>query len=271
MKRLSIILCLALLFALTLIPGISAESISLSPRTSEGTAGEETDFTLIIDRVPDGLSGYNITVTVEDPGVAEIVDASYPDGISLSSIYPSLPAGYVYLTASDLTGTIQPGETNVELGSLTIRGLSQGASAITVNVNKMNTQSGDTIDPSLSGATMTVTSGSVPGSGGSGGGGGGSGTFYSSITIPPTTNPPATPALVVTADTFAATPETVAPAGEVTAQGIGEVTADLTPVSLAESSTKDEGFPWLVIAGALAAVVVAVFAAAGYNKSREKD
>jgi hypothetical protein len=272
MKQSSIILCLALLFALSFIPGVSGESISLSPRTSEGTAGGETDFTIIIDRVPGGLSGYNITVTVEDPGVAEIVNASCPDWVSFSSIYPSLPAGYVNLAAADFTGTIRPGDTNVELGYLTIRGLSKGASAITVNVNKMNTQSGDTIVPSLSGATVTVTSGSVPSSGGSGGGGGGgSGTFYSSITIPSTTNPPATPASAVTAETLAATPATSTPTEEVTAPGDGEVTADLTPVTMSESSTGEEGFPWLLIGGALVAVVVVVLAAVGYNKSREQE
>ena len=272
MKQSSIILCLGVLFALMLIPGISAESISLSPRTSEGTAGEETDFTIIIDRVPGGLSGYNITVTVEDPSVAEIVDASYPDWVSFSSIYPSLPAGYVNMMAADLTKVIRPGETNVELAYLTIRGLSQGASAITLKVTKIDTQSGDPIKPSLSGATMTVTSGSVPSGGGSGGGGGGgSGTFYSSITIPSTTNPPATPASAVTADTPAATPETFIPTEGVTAPEDGELTAGLTPVTMSESSTGEEGFPWLVIAGALVAVVVVVLAAVGYNKSREQD
>ena len=272
MKRTSIILCLALLFALSFIPGVSGESISLSPRTLEGTAGEQMDFTIIIDRVPEGLSGYNITVIIENPLVAEIVDASYPDWVSFSSIYPSLPAGYVNLMASDLTGTLRPGGTNVELGYLTIRGLSQGASALTMNVNKMNTQSGDTIVPSLSGATVTVTSGSVPSSGGSGGGGGGgSGTFYSSITIPSTTNPPATPASAVTAGTLTATSATSTPTEVVTAPQDGEVTADLTPVTMSESSTGEEGFPWLLIGGALVAVVVVVVAAAGYNKSREQD
>ena len=269
MKRSSIILILALLFMLILVPGVSAESISIMPRTLEGTAGEETDFTITVDRVPGVLSGYNITVTVEDPHVAEIVNASCPDWVSISSIYPSLPAGYVNLAAADFTGTIRPGDTNVELGYLTIHGLSKGASAITVNVNKMNTQSGDTIVPSVSGATVTVTSGSVPSSGGSGGGG--SGTFYSSIPIPSRTNSPATPASAVTAETLAATPATLTPTEGVTAPGDGEVTAVLTPVTMSESSTGEEGFPWLVIAGALVAVVVAVFAAVGYNKSRGQD
>jgi LPXTG-motif cell wall-anchored protein len=40
---------------------------------------------------------------------------------------------------------------------------------------------------------------------------------------------------------------------------------------MSESSTGEEGFPWLVIAGALVAVVVVVLAAVGYNKSREQD
>jgi hypothetical protein len=269
MKQSSIILCLALLFALSFIPGVSGESISLSPRTSEGTAGGETDFTIIIDRVPGGLSGYNITVTVEDPGVAEIANVSYPGWAAFSYIYPTPPSSYVHIAVFDLTNGIRPGDTNVELAYLTIRGLSQGASALTVNVNKMNTQSGDMIVPSVSGATVTVTSGSVPSSGGSGGGG--SGTFYSSIPIPSTTNPPATPASAVTAETLAATPATSTPTEEVTAPGDGEVTADLTPVTMSESSTGEEGFPWLVIAGALVAVVVVVLAAVGYNKSGEQD
>lgn len=274
MKKSSIILCLALVLLLSLIPGVSGESISISPQASECIAGEEMELTIMIDRVPEGLSGYNITVAVENPQIAEIVNASFPGWVAFSSIYPSPPASYVSLTALDLTDAISPGDRNAELGYLTIRGLNQGSTAITIKVNKLNTESGDDIKATISGATITVTSGSVSGStGGAGGGSAGSGIFSSSITIPATTTSSSSSTPVETAATPASTsPATTVP-GEATAQQTGAVESGDAgqPGSVAESGTGEGDFPWLIIVGAFVAVVLVGLAAIGYNKSREKS
>jgi len=276
MKKRSIILCLALVFILSLVPGTIAESISISPQASQGIAGEETELTILIDRVPEGLSGYNITVAVENPQVTEIVNVSYPDWVSVSSINPSPPAGYVCMLASDLTGAIHPGDTDVELGYLTMRGLKQGNTAIRIDVNKLNDKSGDDIIVHTSGATVIVTSGSVPSSGGSlgGGGGGGSAIIHSSITLPSTTSTAASSTAVETATTTASTPPaTTVPGEDATAQKTGAVESGDAGqnASMAESGTGEEDFPWIIIVGAFVAVVLVGLAAVGYNKSREQD
>ena len=275
MKKTSIILCLASIFILSLIPGVFGETLSISPQVSEGVAGEKTELTIMIDRIPDGLSGYNITVTVENPQVAEIVNVSYPGWAAFSYIYPSPPSSYVHMTVSDLTNGIRPGDTYAELGYLTIRALNQGKTAIKIKVNKLNTESGDTIKPAILGATCTVTSGSVPPvSGSTGGGGGGSGIFGSSIPLPSTMVPTVSLTSAGAAETTIATsPATGAPTNEVTAIQTGAVEngGANPPAPVAGSGTEEEGFPWLLIAGAIVAVGLAGLAAIGYNMSREKS
>jgi len=40
--------------------------------------GKTTQITIILDTAPDGLSGYNLTVRLTNPAVAEIVDVQFP-------------------------------------------------------------------------------------------------------------------------------------------------------------------------------------------------
>lgn len=277
MKKTSIIPCLALLLALSIFPGVSGESISIQPQSSEGVAGEIMEMTIMVDRIPEGLSGYNITVTVEDPQVAEIVNVSYPEWATISYIFPAPPAGHVSMTASDLMDAICPGDTRTDLGYLSIRGLNEGKTAIKIEVNRLNTDSGDDINAILSGAFITVTSGSVPagsGNAGGGGGGGGAGIFGSSITLTSTTAPTASHTSVEAADSSApSSPPTTIAKNTVTAsqsEAGGTGGGHYAPAKT-ESSTGEEDFPWIIIAGAIVAVVLAGLAAIGYNKSREKS
>ncbi|HUU75663.1 MAG TPA: hypothetical protein VMW63_06190 [Methanoregulaceae archaeon] len=274
MQKETIIICLVIVFILSLIPGISGESISISPQISAIIAGEETELVITIDEVPEGLSGYNISVIVENPQVAEIVSVSYPGWVAFSNIFPPPPGGYVYMTASDLKDEVHPGDQDIDLGYVTIHGLNQGGTAVTLGVNRLSAESGDDIIPSVSGAKITVTSGSVPGGGGSsGGGGGGTGIFSSTITLASTLTPTASPTSVKAADTPIAMPSvTTAPGGGAVAQETGGHTPGSdTPASPGEEGTGPGGLPWTWIIGAIVVIVVINLAGISYYKLRKNS
>ncbi|MGC9445240.1 MAG: hypothetical protein ACP5E9_10000 [Candidatus Methanospirareceae archaeon] len=102
---------------------------------------ESTDITIILDRAPSGLSGYNLTVSSVNAGIAEIISLEYPTWATFTG-GSSLPADSLWLHATDGSYQIESGETNVTLATLTLRGDTMGQGTITVTVNLLNNDEG---------------------------------------------------------------------------------------------------------------------------------
>jgi len=121
-------------------------------------AGGTISFPIVLDAVPSGLSGYNITVAVENPAVAEIVDVSYPDwaGIHGNS---ALPSSSIWMKAADLNDKVQTSAQAVTLGSIVVRGKSAGSSKIVVTAATMDDDTGNGLAPGTGTGTITVEAG----------------------------------------------------------------------------------------------------------------
>ena len=107
-------------------------------------AGESCELYLGVDTLPEGLSGYNLTVELNDPKVAEIESVSFPvwAGMNAMSV---VPASSVWLRAMDLQQVIEEGAENPELATLTLKGLKSGSTGITVRVSSLEDDSFSTI------------------------------------------------------------------------------------------------------------------------------
>ncbi|RCV63253.1 PKD repeat-containing protein [Methanophagales archaeon] len=131
--------------------------ISIDPSSSKISAGSTTKINLTLDKAPNGLSGYNLTVSLSKVTVAEIVSVSFPSWATLHD-NSTLPAGSIWMKAADLSDQVKSGATDINLGTLTLRGDNQGTSDIVITVTKMDDDNGYPINPNTISGQIEVTS-----------------------------------------------------------------------------------------------------------------
>ena len=134
---------LVVLFLLLVATPAVAETINVD-RVSLGV-GEIGSVNVIIDYLKSGLSGYNITVWLSNPEIAEIIAVEFPGWATLKD-NSTLPADFVWIKAADLQGKVNPGDSNVALAILKIKGKSLGKTGINVNVIKMDDDDSNPIE-----------------------------------------------------------------------------------------------------------------------------
>ena len=128
-----------------------------------------------------GLSGYSIRVSLADPSMGKIVSVHYPQWAVINTT-DGLQSASVTMSAVDLTKQIEAGAKSVELGSITISGVSTGSTNIIITQLKfdgdgeagvdMGRNTVQTTQPTVTAVTSAPgTTSSMSYSGGGGGGG----------------------------------------------------------------------------------------------------
>ncbi|MGC9445239.1 MAG: hypothetical protein ACP5E9_09995 [Candidatus Methanospirareceae archaeon] len=154
---------LAVLFLFSvcaLVPAISvaaAAEVTIEDGVVDDIGGT-TVINLTLDTAPNGLSGYNLTLTLSNANIAEILAVEFPAWASLNAT-DSLPADTVWIKAIDLNKQVENGATNVILAQLTIRGDAEGDCTINAAVTQMDPDGpGGPINPSIDSGLLTVFS-----------------------------------------------------------------------------------------------------------------
>jgi hypothetical protein len=148
-----VLLCILIVTCVSTAMAMTLNSASITVSSNGGTG----QVPLSLDTTPEGLSGYNISITVTNPSIAEIVLVEFPPWVSVSE-HSSLPAGMVWLKGLDLQGVITEGSTLVPLGMLTVKGKAAGTTGLSVTVQQMDDDQGAAIIPYITIGTITVTS-----------------------------------------------------------------------------------------------------------------
>ncbi|WP_029601464.1 alkaline phosphatase PhoX [Natronobacterium lacisalsi] len=138
---------------------ITVDSLAVS----HGATGE---VDLTVSSVPDGIAGGRVTVSVEHPAVAEIVDASYHDGLELTSGPTVGDGSSVEFRFADLEDEIGSGR-QVTLATLELEGTGPGTTDLTIDVHALDDDDAASIDPQ-SRPSVVVTGPPPIGGGGSG-------------------------------------------------------------------------------------------------------
>jgi PKD repeat protein len=146
------IICI-LLFSV-LISGGSAATLSVQSAHVDN-AGELATLNISLDSAPKGLSGYNITVTVINPSIANLSSVSFPGWAALHD-NGTLPAGSCWIKGADTGQIIIPGSTNVTFATFIIQGLQIGSTNITIGINSIDDFYGDPFVPLTQSGTFTV-------------------------------------------------------------------------------------------------------------------
>jgi len=132
-------------------PAVSVTDAELSP---SGTVTVD----VVLTTAPNGLAGYNVDLTVDDPDVARIESASYPDRFGLTTDPEIDEAGRtVTLEAADTGSTIGAGATDVSLATVEIGGDAPGEAELSVEPRQVDADDGARIRPAARAGTLTVT------------------------------------------------------------------------------------------------------------------
>jgi PKD repeat protein len=136
--------------------------LSFAPGDVSVAENHYMEINITVSSLPEGLSGYNFTVTIDNPAVAEIVDIRYPAWANLTE-NSSLPGSSVYLKTADITSQVGAGEENIVLATITVSGNEMGSASLTLDVHRFDDDNGSEIEAGLSTGTLEVTMVAIPG------------------------------------------------------------------------------------------------------------
>ncbi|SFR98959.1 2',3'-cyclic-nucleotide 2'-phosphodiesterase/5'-or 3'-nucleotidase, 5'-nucleotidase family [Halomicrobium zhouii] len=117
--------------------------------------GETATVAVNASSLPDGLSGGQVAVSVSDPSVATVTDASAGDAFGLTA-GPNVTDDGAVVRFADLDGAVQPGATDATLATLTVAGESAGTTNVTVRVDALDGENGTALDVATRNGTVTT-------------------------------------------------------------------------------------------------------------------
>jgi hypothetical protein len=121
--------------------------------------GGTTETTLTLSAVPEGLSGFNVTVSVADTGTATITDAALAEpfpAIGDGSVVVADDGSAARLKSADLDDEVGPGDGPVSLGTVTLAGEASGQVDLVLSVEQVDDDEGARVDPAADDGVLTV-------------------------------------------------------------------------------------------------------------------
>ena len=144
---------------LLVLPVTATSTVSIEPGEI-ASVGENTTLGLVLNQTENGLSGCNITITLDNPAIATITGVNFPAWASIQD-NSTLPAQSVWMNAMDLQQTLTGNLTNVDLGSIALVGVLEGTTGITLTINALDDINGTAIPATALPGTLIVHSPAV--------------------------------------------------------------------------------------------------------------
>jgi len=147
-----------------LFPAVTATTIIAESGTIP-IVGNTAEFSIIADSLPEGISGFGITVSLSDPSKAEIISVRTPPWAGLSEI------GGVIVSGPNQTVTVNAGSVpifigkwsvetdpliNLPLCTLAIRGNNAGSTALNINIVYVSKALGDPYTATVQNGTIII-------------------------------------------------------------------------------------------------------------------
>jgi YVTN family beta-propeller protein len=129
--------------------------LSFNPQKVDVLPGYSQDVQIMMDEVPEGLSGFNITISVSDPEIAEITAVSFPIWGQLPK-NSTLPSSSVWIKTVDFENEVHSGDTNVLLGTITLTGKKAGTSDLSIVKTMISDDNGSLINPVMNTGKINV-------------------------------------------------------------------------------------------------------------------
>ena len=116
---------------------------------------ESIEIKIVLSEAPNGLSGYNISISIRNPSVVRTSRIIPPEWAALQT-NGSISEDTVWIKVVDLYEKIQSGSENIILASIVLEGLSEGTVELQVKANAMDDDFGDPIIVSDASFTISV-------------------------------------------------------------------------------------------------------------------
>ncbi|MFH5801981.1 dockerin type I domain-containing protein [Haladaptatus sp. CMAA 1911] len=142
-----------------LVGAASQQAATVNVSDATVSTGDTTAVDVSMSDVPTGLSGYDITLSLDDGSVATITNASVSDSFGISDVEVSDDGSSVHLRGLDLNNETQPGASGVSLASVEVKGNSAGTATLSVeNVTRVDDDDGNSISVNSSSGQISVES-----------------------------------------------------------------------------------------------------------------
>ena len=160
--RLVWVIAAVLITVLTVPSCTGAQGLS-APEMVFSTPGQDLVSKITLDQAPGGISGYDITISLDPPGIANITRVEYPEWAVLTQTSP-LPAETVRIVAVNMQGSAIPTGSGVELARLYVVSSKQGTITPEIIYAEVDSTSGDvevSVTPSGTLPPVTVDEGGM--------------------------------------------------------------------------------------------------------------
>jgi PKD repeat protein/DMSO/TMAO reductase YedYZ molybdopterin-dependent catalytic subunit len=124
------------------------QTLYFTPQSVAVIPGQSATYTIKMSSLPQGLAGFNISVSLTNPSIGEITNITLPSWVVLKRT-SALPADVLWIEGVDLNKAINAGATDVTIGQITIRGDQTGVTPLTLGVKMMTADGGANIVPTL--------------------------------------------------------------------------------------------------------------------------
>jgi len=147
---------IAVTFVVAVVAGFAAAGATAPPASppdeqvtaQNATVGadERTNLSVVLTEAPDGLAGFELTVELDTPGVANVTGVAYPDRFGLRT-EPRIGTDRQSVTveAADLNDSVGPGGTDVTLATVGLTGDEGGSTAVSIVDAQVDADGGDRI------------------------------------------------------------------------------------------------------------------------------
>jgi hypothetical protein len=154
-----LVICTVVVVGFCLGPTVmAAETQEASPEITvtdvQVGVGETATAKIRLSSVPNGLAGFDITVTTGNN--VEIVNASLNNKLRLPRANITDNGKRAVLRGVDLEKKIQSGAGQVTLATVTVRGTSSGEASLEVTVGQIDDDDGSKISPTIDNATVKI-------------------------------------------------------------------------------------------------------------------
>ena len=139
---------------LLVVPVMASSTVSIESG-EVAAVGESTTLGLVLNQTANGLSGCNISIALDNPAIATITVVNFPAWASIQD-NSTLPAQSVWMNGVDLQETLTGNLTNVDLGAVTLVGILEGTTGITLTINALDDINGTAIPATALPGTLIV-------------------------------------------------------------------------------------------------------------------
>ncbi|MFC4405905.1 thermonuclease family protein [Haloarchaeobius iranensis] len=130
-------------------------SVSFPERSGAGSA---VPADLSLSNAPDGLAGFDVTVSIADTGVVTASDVSFDDAFPDSTTAASISGdgSTVSLEAADIEDNVGTGATDVPLATISLEPQSDGTTGLDLGIEALDADDGSVIDAETSTGDLTI-------------------------------------------------------------------------------------------------------------------